>query len=233
MSDVLISFTIPACNRTDDLKQTMPHLIAAAKASPPVELSILDYNSTDGLEDFINEVREQEPWLKIAYRKYTGRNYYHTTHARNLSMLNATGDYLILFGTDYYPYPNCLPTIRRLIAETDPDWLHTSGGRLVHTCVVKKDQFIAAGGFDERFEFYGPEDKEFFARMTRRGLKTTILPKGLFEMIYTPDSKRVLNYRLKISKYEMSAMGAPFFEESEREQTLVANVGREWGKWDA
>ena len=74
----VISLCIPAHARTYDLKKTLPHLIAAVNASPPVEIVILDYNSPDDLEEYIGIIKETTQLTDgnvISYVKYSRRDY--------------------------------------------------------------------------------------------------------------------------------------------------------------
>jgi hypothetical protein len=150
-------------------------------------------------------------------------------HARNLAALACTGDYIAISSADIYPAISFIPTVRDIIARTDCDWMHGSKHRAVMT--IRKSEFIAAGGYDERFEFYGPEDREMHDRLDRRNLRFAWLPGEQLFVIATPDEEKIRNYRLKISKAEMSSLMRPIYDESTRLGTLVANEGKEWGKW--
>ncbi|HEY5549740.1 MAG TPA: glycosyltransferase [Candidatus Saccharimonadales bacterium] len=228
---MLISFCIPCMNRTYDLKKTMPYLTAAAKASPPVEVVILDYNSVDDLEDYIKSVKQENPDFILTYRKYSGRDTYHMAHARNLSVLAASGEYIVIFSTDLFPYKDFIPTVRRLIAETGAKWLYT-GILYLGVIVCKKAEFVAAGGYDERFELYGPEDKDLNERLARRGVKSARYPEELIGIFRTTDTEKTKNYRLKMSKREMSGLMRQYYFQNNQDLIKVANQGLEWGSWN-
>jgi len=228
---MLLSFCIPDMDRTYDLKKIMHYLKAAAQESPPVEIVIVDYNSQDDLEDYIGQVRRENPWLLLTYRKYRGRDKYHMAHARNLTVKAANGEYIIIFSTDLYPNPGFLPTIRKIINETGADWVHTSL-EFVGVIVLKKSEFMAAGGYDEQFELYGPEDKDLNARLHRRGVKSATFRHNLLGQIHTPDHEKTKNYSVQISKRHMSARMQEFLRENNEKGVLVANEGKEWGDWD-
>jgi hypothetical protein len=97
--------------------------------------------------------------------------------------------------------------------------------------VLPKEEFISAGGYDERFEFYSPEDKDLYHRLIRRGLKPLVLRWKYLSAIYTPDTEKTKNYRLPLSKREMAKRMAPIYHENMEKYTLVANEGKEWGQW--
>ena len=228
-----ISFCIPVHNRTHDLKRTLPHLLAAANACPPVEIMVLDYNSPDDLGQYIQDVLQAnrlEPGVVLAYARYTGRNYYHMAHARNLSVLASSGEYIVILSADIYPAIGFIEAVRRLIAERGYVWMYDERYKGVIVC--QRQEFIAVGGYDERFEFYGPEDRDLDMRLRRRGDNFGLLPAGLVNVIRTPDSEKAKNYRLPLSKDEMSALMHPIFEENNAGGVTIANLGQGWGRWD-
>lgn len=216
----MVSFCIPVHNRTYDLKKTMPYLIEGANGNPPVEIVILDYNSPDDLNEYIKD------YPQVTYYKYTGRNYYHMAHARNLSVKKSSGNIIAIMSADIYPSKDFVPTIRKMIH--DCTWLYDE--RYKGAIVIHRQEFIDAGGYDERFEFYGPEDRDLEARLKRRGKQSKILPPGLLHVIPTPDEIKVKNYRLKLSKKEMSQQMRPIYEENIRNNVLVANQNCHWGE---
>ena len=229
----LISICIPCHKRTYDLKKVMPSLIAAANASPPVEIAILDYNSPDDLGEYIELVREfgrLSEKNKLTYTKYTGRDYYHMAHARNLSVLASAGEYVVISSADIFLDENYFNTVREMLSEGNYVWL-SHNLRFVGVVVCKREEFIDTGGFDERFEFYGKEDKDLVLRLERRGGKTARLPAGLLSLIPTPKEDKFKNYRLPLSRKETKKLAKPIYEENIRNKVLVANKGKEWGKW--
>lgn len=228
--DVLISICIPVHGRTHDLKQVMPHHFEIAAASPPVEISILDYNSPDDLREYMESLKH-DPLAQrahITYLRYTMRDYYHMAHARNMSVKLASGEYIIISSADLWFDNGFIPEIRERIAEGCV-WMGAK--RYCGVLAIRRDEFIAAGGFDERFEFYGPEDRDLLLRMQRRGAKFGALAYDHIHDIPTPNSEKVKNYRLKIGKRGMADAMHPILYDNIEKGVLVANKGREWGQW--
>ena len=219
---MLISLCIPVHNRTYDLKVTMPYLLAAAEASPLVEIVIVDYNSPDDLIPYIAGLNNKA----ISYVPYIGRNHYHMAHARNLSVKAAQGEYVVIMSADIYPVNNFVQVVREML-EGGYVWMH---GRLYTGAIVcQRQEFLDAGGYDERFEFYGPEDKDLHDRLARRGGKFRMLPNGLLSVIETPNEEKIKNYRLPLSKREMHRRGMIIYKENKAAGLLVANEGLTWG----
>ena len=218
---MLISFCIPIHNRLHDLKQTAPYLIVAAQASPPVEIVTLDYGSTDGLTDYVKGLPD------VTHHRFNS-DYFHKAHAFNLAILASKGEYFVLLGADAYPAKKYIQVIRDLIAQ-GCIWMRANELRGIIAC--RREEFIEAGGYDERFEFYGPEDRDLDLRLQRRGGKFGLVPIGLMNVIPTTNGDKVKNFRLKLSKPEMSRLMRPIFEENTANGVLIANQGRAWGQW--
>jgi len=230
---MIISFCIPCMGRTHDLKKTMPHLIKAANASPPVEIMILDYNSPDDLENYIKSLKNSSPLKKpnfLSSKKFTDRNHYHIAHAWNLAALSSQGEYCVILGADALPAENFIKTIRKLISKHRYVWMHAS--KLTGIIVIQKKEFINAGGYDERFELYGGEDKDLAWRLQRRQAKFGKIPPNLLAVIRTSNSDKVKNYRFKMHKTQMILNNKKIRDENLKNKVLVANQGKKWGQWD-
>lgn len=220
-----ISICIPCMNRWDDLFYILPELLKAANASPPVEIVVVDYNSDEPLsEDIIAATG-------ITYRRYTGRDTYHMAHARNLSVLASSGDYVLISSADIKVGPEYIDAIRAaILGGAGAVWTSTSD-RFVGCLCIRRDEFIAAGGFDERFEFYGKEDKDLLARLQRRGARAATIPDDGLSLVYTPWGKKLANYMPGVGRREMHERSQDLYEENCARGVLVANEGREWGAW--
>jgi len=203
-----------------------------ANFSPPVEIVILDYNSPDDCREYVKramQVFDLDERNSITYRKYTGRDHYHMAHARNLSVRAATGEYIVITAADIYFALDVIEIVRDELAEHQYIWLYDQRYKGVIVC--QRREFVAAGGYDERFEFYGPEDRDLHDRLLRRCGKNNILPRGLVHVIETPNEDKVKNYREPLSKREMSQKMHPIYLANVASRVLVANP-EGWGKWE-
>jgi glycosyltransferase involved in cell wall biosynthesis len=227
----LISFAIPCHNRLHDLRRAMPYMLEAANASPPVEIFVLDYASTDGLYDYLKELLEFTDIAEnnqLSFKHYEGRTYFHRAHAFNLAVLNSGGEYFCLLGADAIPAKGYVLAVRKLIND-GCIWGHASNACGIIFC--KRDEFIDAGGYDERFEFYGGEDRELEARLQRRGGKFGFVQRGLMRVIQTSNEDKIKNHRLQLSKHEMIKRTHVILDENNADEIMVANINKEWGKW--
>ena len=225
-----ISVCIPVHNRTYDLRRTLPRLIMAANSEPPVEIVILDYNSPDDLQCYIYDTAKSGHLSndnELVCRRYTGRDYYHMAHARNLSVMAASGEIVVIMSADIYPAVGFFSVVRAGFA--GHNWQYDRDYKGVIAC--RRDDFITIGGYDERFEFYGPEDRDLHRRMLAYNGDGGVFPSGLVKVIRTPDSVKVKNYRLSIGKREMAKRMSIVFKENITYNVMVANNGRKWGQW--
>lgn len=221
-----ISICVPCGNRLHDLKCTLPKMLDAANNSLPAEVVVLDYNSTDGLRDYIYSLGYLP---ELVYRYYDGRDHYHLAHGYNLAARSSTGDYLAIMGADAVLHPDYLAEVRKLI---DQDCIWMRGRHYKGVICVQRKEFIDAGGYDERFEFYGAEDRDLEARLKRRGGKFGLVPDGMIKVIRTPNSRKVQNYRLDLSKRDMIERAHEIYDQNNRDGALVANEGKEWGGFE-
>jgi hypothetical protein len=228
---MLISICTPVMKRLDDLKRVMPYRLQAARVSLPVEFVILNYNSQDGLEDYvIGELSDQcyKAGVLLTYRRYMAREHYHQAHAYNLAAMSAHGQYICIMGADTYPSVDYFPVIREMERE-GCYWMEDK--RYKGAVCVKWVTFQSIGGYDERFEFYGAEDRDLAIRLSRLGVKKGTLPKGLIGNIPTPDEIKMANYRLKMSKRESSRKMREVFDENFNNNVIVVNQGKRWASW--
>lgn len=229
---VTISLCVPCGNRLRDLLCAAPTWIVAANASPPVEIAILDYNSSDGLREFCEwswgrfPLTVQNEWT---CRRYEGREHYHMAHAYNLAVKASRGEYVTIAGADAILDKAYFDEVRKRIAK-GAAWMR--GPHYKGVLVIQRQEFIDAGGYDERLEFYSGEDKELEERLRRRGAKFGLMPDGLVHTLRTSEADKLANFRLPLTKTEMMKRGTAIRAENAAGGLLVANEGKEWGQWE-
>jgi len=220
---VVVSLTLPCHKRLEDLLVTLPILEEAARVSPPVEIILVDYANPEPLP--------VETAGDIYVVRYTGRDHYHMAHARNVGIQAATGDVVVITSSDIHLTAEFIDIVRRGF-EDNPKagWLRPDTFEFVGVVAVRRDELVAAGGYDERFEFYGGEDRELHERLERRGVPWASYPAdGLIEMARTPNAVKVRGYRLPLTKTDMLERGSAIRLGNQATGLLVANDGQEWG----
>lgn len=216
---MLISYTMPCHKREADLARALPSVLQAAAGVGSVEVLIVEYGNIPSLV-------LDNYWVPdnaILTMQSVAADHFHMAHARNVGIKAARGEVVCAFVCDQIVAPNFFEVVREMMwPGVFLSWQETF--------VFWREDILAAGGFDERFELYGPEGKELAERLRRRGLREVRLPKDLVYQIPTPYRDKISNYRLKLSRREMHHLGMAVWRECEG--SLVANKGKEWGSPD-
>jgi hypothetical protein len=231
-------------NRLDELKQALPVIIDMALKSPPIQLAIVDYNSGDGTWEYLMQMEQiwkENKDCRMTLRKFVNGKYYNSAHARNLCVQESYGEYIIQLSAEALPTPQFLPYIRSRLESYQPIWMCENtkflgkySGRFV---VCDRYEFMASGGYDERFNLYGPEDKDICYRFHRRGRKFEPYPVYMCGEIPTNNLRKLINLDPKglpgkmWMKREMLHVMKPIFERNIKDGVLVANPGKDWTKW--
>ena len=242
----MISLCIVVMNRTDDLKRTLPVTIEMAKASPPVEIVILDYDSKDDLVDYLKNID-----YPITYARSPNHKFFSISHSRNCAVKASSGDYIVIQDADIILKEGTIPTWRKLLDKYDPVWLieegrwiddKHQGGRLL---VCQRNEFLKMGGYDERFNLCGPEDKDICMRLYRRNAKVETYSRHLIDEIKTRQERKIANldsekyreivpkdepHKLQWTKLLMQRAMREIYLDNCAKGVLVANEGKEWGQ---
>jgi len=99
---------------------------------------------------------------------------------------------------------------------------------------LTRQDILAAGGFDERFEFYGPEGKELTERLERRGCAVETFAGTMLDQIQTKYYDKVRHYRnpftdrSRLTRREMHHLGMDIWRQNTAAHVTVANPDG-WG----
>ena len=203
-----ISFCITCKGRLHHLQQTLPLNLRNAASYLNAEFVVLDYDSKDGLEQWIkNHFQDEITNGRIRYAKIENKPHFHMTHAKNLAHRVATGEILcnldadnvIASGfaewinkqfsanSDIYTRPHRKTLLRRKIFHGDQRGL---GGRIA----IHRDHFFNLRGYDEARDGYGDDDGNLDARAHLSGLTRVNVPyEMLGSVILHSDEERVKN----------------------------------------
>ncbi|GAH24186.1 unnamed protein product, partial [marine sediment metagenome] len=81
-----ISLCTTVMNRLKDIQQTIPKNMADNADYGKAEFLILDYNSTDGLEDWVREnLPEHIATGRVAFFRTSDPEFFDMSHSRNLA----------------------------------------------------------------------------------------------------------------------------------------------------
>jgi glycosyltransferase involved in cell wall biosynthesis len=174
-----ISFCVINMNRLYHLRETLLKNIADALEYPDSEIILLDYNSSDEMEqwsrehlsDYIND-------NKLIYYKTFEPKIYSHSHSKNLAFKLAGGDLVCNINADNYIGEGFADYVNQAFREMPASFLVGDNvlireqfrGTAGKVCLFR-DDFMHVGGFDERMTVYGWEDTDFTNRLQYAGLQ--------------------------------------------------------------
>jgi hypothetical protein len=87
-----VSFCTTVRNRLHHIHQTLPANLAVIRGKD-AELILIDYDSTDGLEEYVNRTFFSDlESAQLRYFKYQPALYFHRSHSKNMALKLSEGD---------------------------------------------------------------------------------------------------------------------------------------------
>ena len=214
-----ISFCTTCKGRLEHLQQTLPQNIADNRDYPNVEFVVVDYNSNDGMQDWIKEnfQKEMESGL-LKYVRTDEPEYWQMSHAKNMSHRMATGDVLVNLDADNFTGKNAASWLNDQFKEDPnivlrpsrettkiPGWSGSAAGRIA----ITKENFDTIRGYDEEIKGWGKEDSRFIDCTHRLGLKWQDIPIELLGgAIMQPYEEKIANYDPQLQADSLKSMYA-------------------------
>lgn len=182
-----ISFCIVSMNRLHHLKQTLLQNINENDNYEELEFVVLDYNSHDGLSDWIKD--NMSLYIengRLIYYKTIEPQSWNPSHSKNLVFKLATGDIVCNIWADYYcgagfaSYVNQSYLKDNNIVITPIDFYRTKKNYcppkdVLGKVCTRKEDFVNIRGFDERMNKHGFEDYDFVNRLELMGVKRVLI----------------------------------------------------------
>ena len=166
-----LSFCITCMNRFHQLSKTLPiNLENNRKLDKDIEFILVDFNSTDGLKDWVLSNFKNE--LKSGYLKFFQKELksWHACVAKNTAHNMASGDILVNLDADNFTGPNGGEYIidiyeqygrHSTVMHLYSGWSNGSCGRIA----VSKKLFFEVGGYDQNLGPMGMEDIDLLGRL--------------------------------------------------------------------
>jgi len=203
----VISFCTPCMGRLHHIKKTLKKNIISNINYPNVEFVLLDYNSNDGLGDWIKTYMYS--YIKtgiLKYFKYPEPFFFHHSHAKNMALRLGGGDIVCLVDADnfiqnnfaFYIYEK-LKKYDFLIAEylNGDELIPINDKGVVGRFATYKNIFLSSGGYDESMEGWGYEDIDLNKRLLLLGFKPATINLRFLKCIAHNDKERSKNLRIK------------------------------------
>ena len=192
-----ISFCTVSKDRLNFLQQTLPENIRDNE-DYDVEFVILNYNSSDGIDDYIRDY-----WGalikagKLSYFKESTAQHFKPAHSRNLCMRLASGDIICNVDADNFTGKIC-KFINKAFEKNKTiicsPYIFTKQALDTHGRIaIKKTEWLRIGGYDESLIGWGGEDWDLIRRCQKMGWNINYFPKANLNRIPHNDSVRVEN----------------------------------------
>ena len=168
-----LAFCITCMNRLYHLQETLEKNILDNYLPEDVEFILLDYNSTDGLEEWVRQ--NMQSYIDtgiLVYYKTIEPEHYHRSHSRNMSFRLSNAEILCNLDADNFLGEGFASFIINEFENND-NIFYTSNisfGDIVGRVAVRKEDFLKIKGYNEALQGYGCEDTDLIARLTQSGL---------------------------------------------------------------
>jgi len=201
MKELKISFCTTCMNRLHHLRHTLIRNISDNQDYQNIEFVLLDYNSNDGLSEFISKNFSKDIATgKLKYYRTEEPDGYNMSHSRNMAFKLASGEVVCNIDADNFTgrgfasYVNRCFINNRLVFLTTHNIPGVKNDVLGRIC-VKKEDFQAVNGYDERMLHYGFDDIDFANRLEAKGLrKIQIESSDFLRAIEHTNHERMNNY---------------------------------------
>jgi len=163
-------------NRLHHLKETLPKNIKDSLSYGNVEFVVLNYNSKDEMEEWIQE--EMVQYIDMGILKYFKTNDPNTflrSHSKNVAARCASGEIICNVDADNYIGIGFTEFINEMFNKYDNIFVATDINNSPRDCVgricVKGTDFHNVKGYDEYMKGYGFEDEDLKFRLEKSSLK--------------------------------------------------------------
>ena len=223
-------------NRLCHLRQTILKNIQHTSSRPDVEFIVLDYNSTDGLEEWAREnLSEHIDSGRVSFYRTSEPRYYVSAHAKNIAHKMASGDVLCNLDSDvlvpegYAEYVDEVFSSghQLIMALESKDAYENSGCNGMIAC--KREHFYSVNGYDENIRLgWGFDDMNFqFRCRMHNNLNLFIAPKIC---MCIPHSNELRTENCQLKDIELTKdLSYSICEDAAAAQDYVANKSHEWG----
>ena len=225
-----ISLCITCMDRVEHLKKTLRKNIDDNAAYPHLEFVLLDYNSQDGLQQWVfKHFKEELKSGRLVYYQTKKPKFFERARAKNIAHLVSTGDIVCNLDADNYTgrdfafYINSRSQSNQKIigfCQRSEVYNSTDFGFWGRIFMFKK-YFIDLGGYDERFVGWGYEDDNLKFRAIRLGLLPDTIPFYFLKAILHDDILR--EKKIPISVKESLRTNAMVLKQCREQDIKVPN----------
>lgn len=192
-----IQYCVTCMGRLCHLTETLPANLELISRYPNQSLLLLNYNSNDGLDEWIKENFNDEIQtgrLKYYYTKEP--KYFNASHAKNCIHRLADADILVNLDADNFLVKEFIDYIIGIFAENINIAFQGCERDTMGRIAMSRENFYKLGGYDESFCGYGEEDHDLVGRSKKIGCEIRMLG-GICSFIEHSDDMRIKNHQEK------------------------------------
>jgi len=223
----VIAFTTTCKNRLSHLYKTLPQNIADNADYPNARFIVLDYGSDDELSYSCPCAGDP----KLSVYSYRSSDQFRMSFAKNMAHrcgILEGADILVNVDADNFTGLGFASYIARQFAEQPHSFLWAGilkglgkryrgcGGRIA----LDVNAFLKSGGYDERYDTWGPDDKNLTARLVRMGYDPVQIDRQYLQSIPHSDGVRFREYP------HVMVSGGEDEIEAQSVESSIANYGR-------
>ncbi len=230
---VKLTFATTCMGRKEHLVQTLPTNLTTNRY-PNVEFLVLDYNSPDGLEDWIRQNYKCRLDHGLNFYREKTQPYFQMAHAKNLAANLAEGDIVVNVDADQfidadlgYHVVEALSDTRSIACPPPP-----RRGAAPDTCgliACHKANLMLLGGYDEQMIYgWGVEDKDLVTRASMLGFAVKHI-QPCKQFLSHPRADRNANTSHRLAAKDSAGLHQQIHKRAMEAGKYVANVGTKAG----
>jgi hypothetical protein len=200
-----ISLCTTSRNRLHHVCETLPQNIADNRDYPNLEFVLLDYNSGDGLGDWVRkELGDEIASGRLNYYLAPQPTHFHATHSRNMSIRLAGGDIVCVVDADNYTGRGFASYLADHVEPDNfligcrmegDDFMVVDDEGCVGRYALYKTTFLDVGGMDEAHVGWGYDDVDLFRRLRAKGYRCQSMEPRYARCIPHDDAERLKELR--------------------------------------
>jgi hypothetical protein len=227
-----ISICTTVMNRLDDLKLTLPKNMADNADYPNLEFVVLDYNSSDGLGDWIKaEMMEHIKKGRLVYARTSQPKYFHMSHSRNLAFKVASGEIVNNLDADNFCQAGFAAYVNRQAAMMPRKAIFAKSRQLLRGRLgFYKDEWEALGGYNQSLGSYGHDDADLLHRAWESGFTLMAWSRGGNFVGIVPNHQKHVDVNMEKAWWVTEGENRMISFTNLIVGKLVANEGRHWGE---
>lgn len=221
-------------NRINQISKTLLKNLESNK-NPNIEFILIDFGSSDGLQNFILNNKDFKKYLESKHLKYfyiKELNNWHASIAKNTAHMFSTGYYVVNLDCDNYIGENGGDFLLDIFKDkgkntlvTQRDFMYGSGcaGRIA----LSKENFLKLGGYNEQFYPMGYQDCDLIERAKKLNLNVINFNENN-NCIKNTKKESIKNTGINMS-YEKMVLSNKFLSKINLENNIIkANIFKKY-----